>query len=96
MIEILARISTRRFTAGLVLWDGRVVEAAPIVRFMKRWDRDRVRRYCADHDWKIEVIWEMKRPDTAGCRRRAARIAATPLTENAATLPRQPSGKEPA
>jgi hypothetical protein len=56
LIEILAQIegpAPRRFNAGLVLWDDVVVEAAPIIGYMKRgsWTRDRVRRYCELRGW---------------------------------------------
>jgi hypothetical protein len=65
MIEILAAIrgetSKGSFHAGLVLWDDKVVETAPILGRMKGWSRDRVRNYCRDHDWKISVVWEMQR-----------------------------------
>lgn len=67
MIEILALIESEarpRFTAGIVLWDDRVVEAAPIVGFMKKqkWNRERVRNYCAERHWKISVVYRQQRP----------------------------------
>ena len=63
MIEILAQIHGDRFTAGIVLWDDVVVEAAPIVGYMKKqkWTRARVRSYCAMKKWKIGIIHEMER-----------------------------------
>jgi len=47
-----------------VLFDDRVVEAAPIVGYMKkqRWSRDRVRDYCRDKGWEVSVVWQMERP----------------------------------
>lgn len=60
-IEILAQIKAPHFTAGIVLWDDRVIEAAPIVKYMKRWDRDRVRKYCENKDWSITVVYRMER-----------------------------------
>lgn len=60
-IEILAQITAPHFCAGIVLWDDKVVEAAPIAHYMKHWDRDRVRTYCKDRDWKITVVWRMER-----------------------------------
>lgn len=68
MIEVLAQIRSpkpRQFTAGIVLWDDVVVEAAPIIHFMKRgkWTRDRVREHCQSKGWQISVVHEMRRPD---------------------------------
>lgn len=62
--EILAQIGAPHFHAGIVLWDDRVVEAAPIVGYMKKWSRSRVRGYCKTKGWKVSVVWEMKRERT--------------------------------
>lgn len=69
MKEILAQIKApepKPFTAGIVLWDDRVVEAAPIVYYMKRekWTRYRVRSYCAARGWTVEVVYEQERSRT--------------------------------
>jgi hypothetical protein len=63
MIEILAQIKAPHFTAGLVLFGNTVVEAAPIIGYMKKqkWSRDRVRSYCRDKGWDISVVHQMKR-----------------------------------
>ncbi len=66
MIETLAQIeaeSSPKFRAGIVLWDDVVVEAAPIVGYMKRqrWTREKVRAHVAKQGWKIKVIREEKR-----------------------------------
>lgn len=66
MIELLAQIhcpKPKPFTAGLVLWDDVVIEAAPILGYMKKqkWTRDRVRLYCRDKGWEISVVHEMPR-----------------------------------
>ena len=50
-----------RFNAGIVLWDDKVIEAAPIVKFMKGWQRDAVRRYCVRQGWAITVVTQAKR-----------------------------------
>lgn len=63
MTETLAAIDAPHFCAGIVLWDDKVVEAAPIVRYMKKWSRDRVRDYCKGKAWKVSVIYQMQRPD---------------------------------
>ena len=62
MIETLAQIVADHFCAGLVLQDDRVIEASPIVGYMKkqRWTRERVRGYCRDKGWTVSVVWEMK------------------------------------
>ena len=72
MTEILAQIRTPSFTAGIVLFDDVVVEAAPRVRFMRRWSRDRVRDYCTDHGWIATVIWKMEREDVSAPRHKSA------------------------
>lgn len=61
MIEILATIDAPHFYAGIVLWDDKVVEAADIVRYMRRWSRERVRTYCEKKGWKVSVVYEMER-----------------------------------
>lgn len=66
VIETLAIIETpdgarKRFSAGVILWDSKVVEAAPILRFMKGWTRDRVRDHCAEKNWAVRVVTETKR-----------------------------------
>lgn len=66
MTEVLAQIKAPHFTAGIVLWDDIVVEAAPIVGFMKKgkWTRTVVREYCKSKGWKISVIHEIERGQT--------------------------------
>lgn len=61
--ETLAQIEAPHFRAGLVLWDGKVVDFAPILKHMKGWTRDRVRDYCRQQGWKPRIIWEMRRTD---------------------------------
>src|SRR5262245_6788493 len=60
--ELLAQIEGNKrgkyFNCGIVLWNDQVVEAAPIVSFMKRWSRDRVRDYCREQGWKVSVVEE--------------------------------------
>jgi hypothetical protein len=60
MIETLARIRAPHFTAGLVLHDDEVSEAAPIIGYMKegRWTRAVVRDYCQRKGWQISVVRE--------------------------------------
>lgn len=63
MIETLATIDAPHFYCGIVLWDDKVIEAAPIVAYMKkgRWTRDRVREYCATKGWRVSVVYQMER-----------------------------------
>jgi hypothetical protein len=66
MIEVLAQIRSpkpKAFNAGVVLWDDVVVEAAPIIGYMKRqkWSRARVRECCRKNGWEITVVHEMER-----------------------------------
>jgi hypothetical protein len=67
MIEVLAQIEgvqrKGRFTAGLVLWDDKVIEAPPIVRYMKGWTRAYVRMHCYDLHWTITVVHQVERHD---------------------------------
>jgi len=66
MIETLACIDAPHFCCGIVLWDDKVIEAAPIVGYMKKqkWTRDRVRTYCAEKGWKVSVVNETHRAKT--------------------------------
>lgn len=59
MSEILASIDAPRFNCGIVLRNDIVVEAAPIVGYMRRekWSRARVRDYCAKKGWEVTIIW---------------------------------------
>jgi hypothetical protein len=67
MIETLAQIKGDKFTAGIVLWDDAVVEAAPIVGYMKRqkWTRSRVREHCRKNGWTVSVVYEQRRAGVA-------------------------------
>jgi hypothetical protein len=65
MIETLAQIvgdsQKGGFTAGIVLWDDTCVEAAPIVRYMKGWSRQKIRSYVGQRKWTVSVVHEIKR-----------------------------------
>jgi hypothetical protein len=62
VVEILAQVSAPHFVAGIVLCDDKVTKAAPILRFMRGWSRDRVRSHCHENNWDIRVVWQ--RPST--------------------------------
>src|SRR5258708_4435738 len=63
MIEVLAVIDAPHFYCGIVLWDDRVAEAAPIVKYMRlrKWSRKQVRDYCVEKRWRISVVYQMQR-----------------------------------
>lgn len=63
IIETLALIDGPNFWAGIILWDDVVIEAAPIVKFMKkkRWTRDMVREHCRRKHWTVSVIHQLER-----------------------------------
>jgi hypothetical protein len=61
MTETLAQVHGPDYVAGIVLWDDKVVEAAPKVKFMKGWSRDRVRTYCANNKLSVIVVHELRR-----------------------------------
>jgi hypothetical protein len=80
MIEILAQITNdqaKKFCAGIVLWDDVVVEAAPIVGYMKRekWTRDQVRAKCKQWGWKVAVVHQIERERPPGSPRGKARVS---------------------
>lgn len=53
----LAQITAKHFCAGIVLDEAdKVTEAAPIVRYMTGWNRDRVRAYCTSKGWAVRVV----------------------------------------
>jgi len=64
MTEMLAQIDApdtrerKGFNCGIILRDGIVVQAAPIVGYMRRerWTRKRVRDYCQQKGWSVRVI----------------------------------------
>jgi hypothetical protein len=54
--EILIAIDAPHFYAGIVARDGKVIEAAHIVKYMKGWDGKRVANYCKAKGWNWEVV----------------------------------------
>ena len=59
--EILAVIDAPHFYAGIIMENDRVIEAADIVKYMRRWPRDRVRNYCEGKGWKVSVVHQLER-----------------------------------
>lgn len=56
---MLAQIDAKHFCAGIILKDEKVVEAAPIVKYMIGWNRDKVRSYCKSKEWKVAIVKSM-------------------------------------
>ena len=44
------------FTCGIVVKDKKVIEAAPIVGYMKGWSSEMVKSYCTKRGWTYERI----------------------------------------
>jgi hypothetical protein len=53
--ETVLWIVTPYCCAGIVARDGKVVEAAPIFRYMIGWDGRRVADYCYRKGWSWEI-----------------------------------------
>lgn len=54
----LWRIVAPHFVAGLNVSrrDGKVIRAAPVIRYMMGWDKPRFIRYCMKKSWKMERV----------------------------------------
>lgn len=50
------QIEADHFSAGVLTRSGRVVEAAPIVRYMQGWAVERVMGYCDKKGWKHKEV----------------------------------------
>jgi hypothetical protein len=53
---ILVRVVAPHFVAGLSVFEDRVVEAAPILRYAVGWTADRLRRYVRHKGWTASRI----------------------------------------
>jgi hypothetical protein len=51
--ESLLAIDAPHFYCGVILCNDRVIRAAPIVRYMRGWTADRLRRYCQRRGWQV-------------------------------------------
>jgi hypothetical protein len=47
----MIRITAPHFTAGVVFQDDIVVKAAPILNYMRGWNRFKVEAYCIKKKW---------------------------------------------
>lgn len=52
----LAQITAPHFVAGLIFIDRKVVEAAPIIRYMEGWTADLVKQYVDKKKWSITSV----------------------------------------
>lgn len=50
---MLIRIEAPHFVAGVIIKDGLVVRAAPIVKYMRGWTTTRVTSYAASKGWTV-------------------------------------------
>lgn len=53
-MTVLARITAPHFVCGIVLERGVVIEAAPIVHYLRGWNAYRVHDYVSRKGWDIE------------------------------------------
>lgn len=51
MRERVVSVDAPHFNAGVVGRDGRIVDAAPILRYMIGWDGERFAAYCRNKGW---------------------------------------------
>lgn len=52
----MIQITAPHFCAGLVIIDDRVVEAAPIIRYMRGWTTQQVREYVRKKRWSMTDV----------------------------------------
>jgi hypothetical protein len=52
----LFRIASSFFCAGLEIRQNTVILAAPIIKYMIGWSKERVILYCTSKGWKLEVV----------------------------------------
>jgi len=53
---MLLRIKSSYFVAGIIIENGTVIQAAPIVGYMIRWRHQRVMDYCRKKRWILDVL----------------------------------------
>ena len=52
-LERVVQIRSDHFTAGVVIHKGKVVDAAPIVKYMIGWDLERMLDYVKQKGWTL-------------------------------------------
>jgi hypothetical protein len=58
--RVCLQIQAPHFSAGVILQDGKVADAAPILRYMKGWYMSEVSSYCMKKRWTILRVDELK------------------------------------
>ena len=58
--ETLMQVTAPYFCAGVVMWDDRVIETAPILK-ARGWSFNRLRHYCREKNWKITIVFKKER-----------------------------------
>ncbi len=53
---MLVRVVAPHFVAGLVVEDGKVTEAAPILRYTLGWPQQKASRYFRSKGWKAHIL----------------------------------------
>ena len=56
MSVAIYQITAPYFTAGLVVCDGKVKDAAPIIRYMIGWTKEKMAGYAQRHFWKVVEV----------------------------------------
>jgi hypothetical protein len=56
MPKTALQIRSKFFTAGVELYQDRVVSWAPILHYMEGWSEQRVREYVRMRKWTVEAI----------------------------------------
>lgn len=54
--EVLIRITSTYFCAGVVLIDNMVWYATPILRYMIYWDLEKITFYVKKKNWNLEIL----------------------------------------
>lgn len=49
---MLIRVTSNYFCVGVVV--GKI--AAPIIKYMKNWSKERIIAYCKKRGWKYEIV----------------------------------------
>jgi len=52
----LWRITAPHFCAGIFIWNGTVMDTAPILRYMKGYSPSWIAGYCTRKGWQIEYV----------------------------------------
>lgn len=56
MSELLIRIETPRYVAGVVVRNGLVVQTAPIARWAAELTPDQIVAQCRRRNWRVDVL----------------------------------------